>query len=99
MRSKQFLGQRWMKKLGTFEFCVQSDNRQGNLVSGQGIGNQVDGKSRNRNGQEKSLRLLIWHLETYTKRLDPKVIRKKTGLQECDNSYSDLFLARKKSEA
>ena len=89
-----------MKKLGTFEFCVQSDNRQGNLVWGQGIGNQVDGKSRkNRNGQEKALRLLIWHLETYTKRLDPKVTRKKTGPQECDNSHSDLFLARRKSEA
>lgn len=69
-------------------------NRQGNSSFDQDIGNQGDGKSvRKRDGQEK-LGRLIYHLETYVRRLDPNVIRKKTGLQDCD--YSHLPLLGKK---
>lgn len=43
-------------------------NGQGNLASGQDIGNQVDGKSgRNRDEPEKPGRL-AWHLETHVRR-------------------------------
>ena len=56
-------GDEW-QKLGTFEFCVQGDNKWRNLALGQSIVNQVDGKSgRNRNGQVKPERLLIWLLQ------------------------------------
>lgn len=32
------------------------------------------------------------------KELDSNVMRKKTGMKECDNSHSHFFLARKKIE-
>lgn len=66
-----------MERLETFEFCVKVMNRWGNLTFGQDIGVQVDGKSeRNRNGQEKKTRKLIWHLET-SKETGPKCDKKK----------------------
>lgn len=95
--SRQFLWQRRRKRLRIFESVFKVMHQQGNLAFGQVIGNQVDDKSeRNRDGQEKSGKL-IWNLGMYIRRLDPNEIRKKTGLQECDNSRSHIFLARKTS--
>ena len=51
-----------------------------------------------RNEQEKS-GTLIWNLETHVRRLDPNEIRKKTGLQECDDSHFHRFLEKKASKA